>query len=134
VLAKVAVAVQFLALFTVISGLCILAGALATTRAARLQELLLLKAVGATRGQTVMMTFCEFILLATLSAAVGIAASLGGGWMIAHWYFEASFAVPWADLALLYAAVLLAVCIVGIAMTLGLLRTNPMQVLRGFQS
>ncbi len=134
VLSKVAVAIQFLALFTIISGLCILAGALATTRAVRLKELLLLKAVGATRWQIILITCFEFTLLATLSAIVGIGASLTGGWIIAHWYFESSFLVPWKELLVLYGAVLSAVFIVGITMTLGLLRTNPMEVLRSYQT
>lgn len=133
VLSKVAVAVQFLALFTIVSGLCILAGALATTRAARLKELLLLKAVGATRKQTITITIVEFMLLATLSALVGVGASLVGGWAIATWYFESSFAVPWNELLLLYGALLLAVFAVGIVMTLGLLRISPIEVLRSYQ-
>ena len=133
VLSKVAVAIQFLAIFTIVSGLCILAGALATTRAARLKELLLLKTVGATRRQTLTITIVEFMLLATLSALVGVGASLVGGWAIANWYFESSFSVPWNELLLLYGAVLLAVFAVGVVMTLGLLRISPIEVLRSYQ-
>jgi putative ABC transport system permease protein len=133
VLSKVAVAIQFLAIFTIVSGLCILAGALATTRAARLKELLLLKTVGATRRQTLTITIIEFMLLATLSALVGVGASLVGGWVIANWYFESSFSVPWNELLLLYGAVLLAVFAVGVVMTLGLLRISPIEALRSYQ-
>ena len=134
ILSKVAVAVQFLALFTTLAGLCILAGALATTRAARLKELLLLKAVGATRQQIILITLFEFVLLGTLSAIVGLGASLTGGWIIATWYFESAFTVSWPDLLVLFSVVLGAVCIVGVAMTVGLLRIHPMQVLRSYQT
>lgn len=134
VLSKVAAAVKFLALFTTLAGLCILAGALATTRAARLKELLLLKAVGATRWQIILITLFEFVILATLSAMIGIGASLSGGWMIATWYFESSFAVSWPDFLLLYSVLLSAVTTVGIVMTIGLLRIHPMEVLRSYQT
>jgi putative ABC transport system permease protein len=133
VLSKVSVAIQFLAIFTIVSGLCILAGALATTRAARLKELLLLKTVGATRRQTLTIAIIEFMLLATLSALVGVGASLVGGWAIANWYFESSFSVPWNELLLLYGAVLLAVFAVGVVMTMGLMRISPIEVLRSYQ-
>jgi putative ABC transport system permease protein len=72
--------VQFMAAFTVITALIVLAGALLAGRNQRVREAVLLRTLGATRGQVAAIEGVEFLALGTLAAVVG-----GGLAWLASW-------------------------------------------------
>ena len=68
---KVTMAVRFMALFSIIAGLIVLIGAVATSRFQRLRESALLKTLGATRQQIRQVLVTEYAALGLLAAATG---------------------------------------------------------------
>jgi putative ABC transport system permease protein len=89
---QVVVAVEFLFLFTLASGVLVLYAALMGSQAERTREAGLLRALGATRKQLAQAQRIEFVLvggLAGLLAATGAAAL---GWALANYQFK----FPWA--------------------------------------
>ncbi len=130
ILNKIAVAVQFLALFALVAGLLVLAGSIATTKAARLREVLLLQALGATKSQLLTAAGVEYIVAALAASTVGIGASLVAGWSLSLYFFEAQFLVPWLPILGITAAVLVVVVVMGLVATVALLRVKPMEILR----
>ena len=130
VLSKIASAVKFLALFTVLSGLLVLVGTIATTRAARLRELLLLRTVGASRRQLVSSNLVEFAVIGLSAAIVGVGASMAASWGLSLYFFEAIFTLPALQLMAIVGGISGIVLIIGLASTVALLRSSVADVLR----
>jgi putative ABC transport system permease protein len=94
VLSRVAAVVRFLALFSVATGFVVLLGAVATARLQRIRESVLLKTLGATRGQIASILATEYVAMGAVSAVVGVGASIVAGWALSRWLFRVSFSVP----------------------------------------
>ena len=84
-------AVRIATAFAILMGMIVLAGSVVATRAERRRDIVLLRLVGATRGQVARSQLIEFALL---SAAVALAA-LGAGtiaaWALVTQTFEFAF-------------------------------------------
>lgn len=130
ILGKVGAAIRFMALFTLLAGLVVLLGALATSRTQRIREAVLLKTLGASRRQVLRIAAAEYLALGLLAAVAGLLLSLGGGWALARWLFETRFAVPVAPLALLGAGVVALTAMVGLLSSAGTFRRTPLEALR----
>ena len=102
ILSKVSFAIEFLALFTVITGVIVLAGAVANGRYQRLRETVLLRTLGASRRQLVLIQLVEYAILGLLAALVGCLLAVGGNALLAHFVFHLA---PVAPPLLLLAAV-----------------------------
>lgn len=114
IIASVALAIRFMALFSLATGVVVLVGALATSRFQRLREAALLKTLGATRYQVVRVMVTEYAALGLLAVVVATGLATAGGWALAKWVFEVPFVMPWAGFALL------AVTLVGLTIVTGL--------------
>ena len=130
VLDRIAVVIQFMAVFSVAVGLVILLGAIATTKYERLREAVLLKTLGATRWAVARVMAVEYGVLGGLSAAVGAVAAGGVSWGLVtrvfegRWDFSAPvYAAGWA----LATAVIVAT---GLASSVDILMKKPLAVLR----
>ena len=91
-------------------GMIVLAGSVVATRRQRARDIVLLRLVGATRGEVARSQLIEF---AALSAAVALAAFGAGilaSKLVVLYVFEMPFSPDWASLALIpVGAILLAV-------------------------
>jgi putative ABC transport system permease protein len=105
-------------------------GSLATSRAQRLRETVLLKALGASRKQVARVAVAEYIALGTLATLTGLVLSVGSGWALAHWVFETAFALPPGPLLLLSAGVVALTVGVGFWSSIDLFRRTPLAALR----
>jgi putative ABC transport system permease protein len=130
IVAKVSTAMRFMALFSLAMGIPVLFAAVAATRRDRIREGVLLKTLGATRGQIIRILLAEYALLGLLGSLTGMLLAIGGGWALTHYVFEASYAPALAP-ALGIAALML-----GLTVAIGLLagrdvfRETPMSALR----
>ncbi|MBP6668753.1 MAG: FtsX-like permease family protein [Gemmatimonadales bacterium] len=130
IVASVSLAIRFMALFSLATGVVVLVGALATSRYQRVREAALLKTLGATRRQVVRIMVTEYAALGLLAAVVATGLSTAGGWALMKWVFEVPFTVPWAGFAIL-ATVLVALPVAtGLWTSLDLFRRSPLAVLR----
>ncbi len=127
---KVALAVRFLAVFSLLIGIPVLVSAVAATRRARLREGVLLKVLGATQAQISRILFAEYGLLGVLGALTGMLLSFGGAWAVMYFVFKQPF-VPATGPAL-GIALLMLVITVGIGLLGGrdVFRETPMAALR----
>ncbi|HEX5004060.1 MAG TPA: FtsX-like permease family protein [Gemmatimonadales bacterium] len=130
ILGKVGAAIRFMAGFTLVAGLVVLLGALATSRAQRLRETVLLKTLGASRAQVTRVAISEYLALGALASLVGLLLSVGSGWALAHWLFETRFALPTVPLAFLAAGVVALTVGVGLWHSVELFRRTPLDALR----
>jgi putative ABC transport system permease protein len=128
--ARVAAVIRFLAAFTVAAGLVVLLGAASATRLERLREAVLLRTLGATRGQLAGALVVEYLALGTLAALTGIALGAGAAWALARWLFEVPFLAPAGPLAALAAATAALTGAVGLGAGLAASRGTPLEALR----
>jgi len=128
---KVSFVVEFLALFTVITGVIVLAGAVLIGRHQRVRESVLLRTLGATKAQVNRVMLAEYLALGTLGAAVGAVLAIGANWALAHFVFKLTWTNP--SLVVLvtgWAAVSVVTVVTGLLSSRGICDHPPLEVLR----
>jgi putative ABC transport system permease protein len=130
VLGRVAFVLQFMALFSLGTGLVVLAGAVRVSQLQRVEEAVLLRTLGAERGQVRRILLAEYVLLGLLAAAVGAALALLGAGALARLAFQAPLVPAWGALALALVGVPALTAAVGLLGSRGVLRRSPLAVLR----
>ncbi len=127
---SVTLAINFMAFFSLATGVVVLVGALATSRFQRMREAALLKTLGATRRQVVRVMVTEYAALGILAAVVATGLSAAGGWAIMKWVFELPFTVPWLGFGVLALVLVALTVITGLWNSLDVFRRTPVEVLR----
>ncbi len=127
---KVKFIIQFMALFSIITGLIVLAGAVLNSRHARLKENVLLRTIGASGKQIVGMTLLEYVYLGLLAGLTGILLSLISSWILATYFFEIVFRPDYPGLLITWAGVMVLTVLVGWWNTRQVVSESPLAVLR----
>lgn len=130
ILDKVSIAIRFMAAFTILTGILILLATLLSGRAERLQQMALLRTLGASNSQIWRILSSEYAMLGFLSAAVGVTLSLLAFWPLAYHVFEAPFSIDLRILGLAIGISALATWILGILLSRGITRVPPLQATR----
>jgi putative ABC transport system permease protein len=131
VYSKASFVVEFLALFTVVTGGIVLAGAVLIGRSQRVRESVLLRTLGATKAQVNRIMFAEYLALGTLGAAVGAVLAVGANWALAYQVFQVTWTSP-SPVVLVagWAAVSLMTVVTGLLSNRGICDHPPLAVLR----
>lgn len=127
---KLGLVIRFLALFSIITGLVVLAGAVINSKFVRIRENVLLRTVGARTSQITKITLIEYAWLGLFSALTGLSLSLGGGWLLTKYFFEITFAFDLLELLIICVGVVLLTVLIGWYNSREVIRTPPLQVLR----
>ena len=130
ILDKVAMAIRFMAGFTVLTGILILVATLISGRGERLRQMALLRTLGASDGQVWRILSSEYLALGLLASLVGIGLALLAFWPLATGVFDAPFSV---DLRVLIAALGLSsatTLVLGLLLSRGITTAPPLEVLR----
>ncbi len=127
---KVTTAIRFMALFSLAMGIPVLFAAVAATRRERIREGVLLKTLGATRGQIVRILLAEYSLLGLLGSLTGMLLAIAGSWALTHYVFDTRFS-PAIGAALGIAAAMLTLTVtIGLLAGRDVFRETPMTALR----
>lgn len=129
VVGQITIVIRFLAGFSILSGMVILASSIASTRFRRVREVVVLKTLGATRPRIAGVFSVEFVVLGLLAGLAGAAFANGLSRLLLH-IAEVPF-VPNARaewLGVLLTAVLAVVT--GWAASFRILGQKPLEVLR----
>jgi putative ABC transport system permease protein len=122
--------IRFMALFSVFTGLIVLAGAVVVSRYQRAEESVLLKTLGASRNTVQKIMTVEYLFLGTFAAATGLLLALAAAWSLSYFVFNGPFVgAPWVLLSAFGAAVVVTIGI-GLWNSRGLYDRPPMDVLR----
>lgn len=127
---RVAIAVRFMAAFSLATGALVLLGAVAAGRLQRIREGALLKTLGATRRQISRIFLTEYLALGLLSSVVGIGLASLGAWAFTTRVMELPFALPAVPLGLVLVGTAALVAIVGLTASREVFRRTAMEVLR----
>lgn len=127
---KVSMVVRFLAMFSIITGLIVLAGAVVNSKFVRIRENVLLRTIGARSRQITRITLIEYSYLGLFSAMTGMILSLAGGWALCRFFFEVELGVAWIDLVVVGTLVTFLTMVIGWYNSREVIATPPLQVLR----
>lgn len=130
ILANVTTAVEVIGGLAVVSGVLVLAGAMAAGRKQRESDAVVMKVLGATRGDVLRAYLVEYGLLGLLAAVLAALLGLAGTWAFVEFVLEIDF---WADPLLIFwvalGTIALAI-VVGMLTTWSALSTRPAAFLR----
>jgi putative ABC transport system permease protein len=130
IFSKIALVVRFLALFSIVTGLVVLAGAVMNSKFVRIKENVLLRTVGARTKQITRITLIEYAYLGLFSALTGIILSMLSGWLLTNFFFEVNFAFEWLEMTWIGIGVIVLTVFIGWLNSREVISTPPLQVLR----
>jgi putative ABC transport system permease protein len=130
ILERIGLVVRVMALFTIVTGLLVLAGAIATTRYRRLREAVLFKTLGATRLTIARIFAVEYVVLGAAAGLIGVIMASVLSFILLKFFMH----LPWQPEPGLLAAGLLAAALLtvltGFLATARILGQKPLAVLR----
>jgi putative ABC transport system permease protein len=129
-LSKVALIIRFLALFSIITGLVVLAGAVINSKFARIRENVLLRTVGARTSQITKITLIEYAYLGLFSALTGIILSFVSAFLLTRFFFDVDFSANYLEVAYIGVGVMALTVLVGWWNSREVISTPPLQILR----
>jgi len=130
IVGRVSLAIRFIALFSLAVAIPVLFSAVSATRRARVREGVLLKTLGATRGQIARILLAEYSLLGLLGGLTGMVLSIAGGWAVVRFIFKTPFASPIAPITGIAAAVVGLTLLIGLLAGRDVFKETPITALR----
>lgn len=127
---KISWIINFMAFFSIFTGIIVLLGAIRTSKFQRIRENVLLRTLGATSKQVLQITALEYTYLGVLGSMAGIVLSLISSQLLALLMFDTSFLPSWVPFLVLFPGITLLVLGIGLGNSLGVIKSPPLAVLR----
>jgi putative ABC transport system permease protein len=132
ILSKVALAIRFMAFFSIGSGLVILIGAIATSRYQRTKESILLKTLGARARIIRHILATEYFALGSFAGLAGVMLASIAGWIAVTFLFEVTYRVPALPLLGFWLGTASLTTLIGLANSRSIIRRTPLAGMRDF--
>ncbi|MDT0649181.1 ABC transporter permease [Autumnicola edwardsiae] len=130
ILDKISWLINFMAFFSILTGIIVLLGAVRTSKYQRIRESVLLRTIGAKNSQILKITALEYLYLGILGSLSGIILSLVSSQLLAYFLFESPFTPSWIPFLILFPGITLLVLIIGVGNSLSVIKSPPLEVLR----
>ncbi|HEV2354639.1 MAG TPA: FtsX-like permease family protein, partial [Puia sp.] len=130
ILAKIGSVIRFMAGFSMLTGLIVLIASVLVSKFQRIQESVLLRTLGASRRQVLVITMLEYFFLGGLASIVGIVLSMGFTAVLAKFAFQGVFVPNWWVAGALFAGVSSLTVLIGLYNVRGVLNRPPLEILR----
>ena len=130
VLGQVASVIRTMALFSILTGIIVLVGAVVSSRYQRTRESVLLRTLGASRKQITKILAIEYFFLGIFAALTGVTLAVASSWALAFFVFKTDFVVTIGPLLVILGIVVGLTLLVGIINSRGLSDRSPLEVLR----
>jgi putative ABC transport system permease protein len=127
---QMSVAILAASSVAVLAGLAVLLGAIAAARASRTYDTVILRVLGASRAQLLLVQLAEYGLIAVVLAAVSLAAGSAMAWAVVTQLFDFAWLPDWPRVLIVLGAGLALVLGFALAGSLPLLRAKPARALR----
>ncbi len=130
ILDKISWVINFMAFFSILTGIIVLIGSVRNSKYQRIKESVLLRTLGAKSNQILKITALEYLYLGLLGSGMGLVLSLIGSQLLALFVFKAVFVPSWTPFLILVPGITLLVLLIGMANSRSVLNSPPLQVLR----
>lgn len=131
IMTKIGFIIKFMAGFSILTGLVVLIASVLISKYQRIQESILLRTLGGSRRQILIITALEYFFLGAFAAATGIILSLAGSWALAVYTFKTVFTPSLLPMLILFLLVSGLTVLIGLFNSRGILSRPPLEVLRG---
>lgn len=131
ILGKISFVIQFMAFFSIATGILVLISSLIISKYQRMRESILLRTLGASSAIVTKINTLEYFFLGSLASLSGILLSFMATFLLGKFVFQMNFSVAWKEGLVLYLA------ITGLTIVLGwlngrkIINQPPMEILRG---
>jgi putative ABC transport system permease protein len=130
ILGRVAYAMRFVALFTILTGLAVLISAVLGSRMQRLKESVLLRTLGARRGQIIATVVAEYLFLGGIASIVGALLGSIASWGLSYYFFGVALSISLTPTLVIVLTVTAATVVTGGLGCIGMLRGPVLDSLR----
>jgi putative ABC transport system permease protein len=127
---KISFAIQFIALFSIITGLIVLGSSVIVSRFQRIKESVLLRTLGASKRQIMIITGVEYLFLGILSALTGLLLSTLATWGLGYFYFDIDFIPSLWVITIITAGLALLTLLIGLFCSRDIYKKTPLEILR----
>ncbi|MFO7848078.1 MAG: FtsX-like permease family protein [Balneolaceae bacterium] len=127
---KISMAIQFMALFSILTGLIVLASSISISRKQRTRESVLLRTLGAVKSQISRIQTIEYVLLGLLATLTGLVLAFAASWSLAYFYFDLTFVPDLTAMLVLSLIIILAATLIGWTGSRHIFKSSPIDVLR----
>lgn len=129
-LSKITWIINFMAFFSILTGIIVLLGAIRTSKYQRIREGVLLRTLGAKSRQILNINALEYIYLAVLGSLSGVLLSLLSSQLLAIFVFNTAFVPSAIPFLVLLPGIVVLVLIIGVTNSLSIIKQPPLVVLR----
>ena len=130
ILDKVSWIINFMAFFSILTGIIVLIGSVRTSKYQRIKESVLLRTLGAKNTQILKISAFEYLFLGLLGSLVGILLALLSSLCLALFVFKEPFVPSLIPFLVFLPGVTLLVLGIGLSNIKTVLRSSPLEVLR----
>ncbi len=130
ILNKISWVINFMAFFSILTGIIVLIGSVRTSKYQRMKESVLLRTLGAKDRQILKITALEYLYLGFLGSAMGIVLALLGSFLLAQFVFETPFVPSLAPFVLVLPGITALVLLIGLLNSRTVVQSSPLVVLR----
>jgi len=130
ILDKISWIINFMAFFSILTGIIVLIGSVRNSKYQRIKESVLLRTLGAKSKQIVRITALEYIYLGMLGSLVGILLSLISSQLLATLLFKEPFIPSAIPFLVFLPGITLLVLLAGLTNIRSVLKSPPLEVLR----
>lgn len=127
---KITFVIQFIGLFSIITGLIVLAGSASTSRFQRIREAVLLRTLGAKQQQVIKIQVIEYVLLGLMASLIGLGLSVGTSALLGYFFFDIEFIPNFLLLGTEVIILIVLVLSIGLLNTWGVHTKPPLEILR----
>jgi len=127
---KISWIINFMAFFSILTGIIVLLGAVRTSKYQRIKESVLLRTLGAKSDQILKILALEYMYLGVLGALSGILLSTISSQLLAWLVFDSPFIPSMFPFLVLFPGITLLVMIIGLANSISVIKSPPLEVLR----
>ncbi|QNM87054.1 ABC transporter permease [Polaribacter pectinis] len=130
ILDKVSWIINFMAFFSILTGIIVLIGSVRTSKYQRIKESVLLRTLGAKNKQILQITAFEYVFLGLLGSLVGILLALISSFALAIFVFKEPFFPSIIPFVVFLPGITLLVLLIGLSNIQSVLKSSPLEVLR----
>jgi len=130
ILKKISYAVQFMAGFSILTGLIVLLSSLILSKFQRVRESVLLRTLGASRAQILKINATEYLLIGTLAAFTGILISIVSSYLVVKFQLDLEYKIRWIPIIVVFFFVVLMTLFIGLWTTRDVVNKSPLETLR----
>ncbi len=130
ILDKISLVIEFMALFSILTGIAVLIGSVLISRFQRMRESVLLRTLGAVRAQVISIMTVEYLLLGLLASLSGVVLAGAASMILAYTVFNFTFVPNPLPLLIMMLAMIALTVGIGVQGSRGVHSHSPLEVLR----